>query len=682
MEHVRLAASKDAATLYLHGDIGWEVTPAAVAQALKGAVGKPLTVSVDSYGGDAFNGIAIHNMIARHDGPKTVIVESIAASAASVIAMAGDRIIMPSNTFMMIHNASGFAMGPAEVQRDVADLLDNISSAARRVYAARTGLSEEEVGAMMDAETWMTAEEAVAKGFATETAAPADIRLDARRLAAFAHVPAALAASPPGSPPAHPPETIMNAPAAPAPAPAPTLAAPAPAPINPLAGIATLSVLEDIAGRAKLGADWVLAQMKASATEQQARDAAIDAMAARASVPAMSGAIITRDARETRVELMTNAIMHRGNPAVKLEEGAREFRGMTMLDMARESLAAGGVKVRGKTAMEIAEMALSGGRYRMEGGEHTTSDLPNVFANVMNKTLRNAYEESPRTFQAWANPTTLPDFKQGRLIALSAAPSLMPMNEAGEVTYGQISDGAELWNLVRYGRGIGISYVSIVNDDLSAMTRLPAMFGSAAARLESDVVYAQLLANGNLADGGALFNATVITTTGGHDNLTSGGTSALTADAAGIKAVGALEEKINKQVAPGTSSPLNLRGGFLLMPPALGTIGRQLFSGAVINSQPNTQNVYMAQYQPIIEGRLQLGMTIGATAYTGSATAFYVVAAKGSIDTITYGYLEGQNGPVIQSTIDFDTDGMKLKVNHNFGAKAVDYRGLAKSAGA
>lgn len=679
MEHVRLAASKDGVTLYLHGDIGWDITPAAVAQALKGAAGKALTVSIDSYGGDAFNGIAIHNMIARHDGAKTVIVEGIAASAGSLIAMAGDRIIMPSNAFMMIHNASGFAMGPADVQRQTADLLDNISAAARGIYAARSGLPEEEVGAMMDAETWMTADVAVAKGFATETAAPADIRLDARRLAAFAQVPAALAAPPPGSPPAHTPENIMDPTINPAPAPA----LPKPAPTINLPGLAGLVMLEEIAGRAKLGSDWVIAQMKANATEQQARDAAIDAMAARVpTVPALGGAAILRDENETRRALMTNAIMHRSNPTVRLEDGAREFRGMSMLDMARESLAAGGVKVRGMTAMEIAEMALSGGRYRMEGGEHTTSDLPNVFANVMNKTLRSAYEESPRTFLAWANPTTLPDFKQARLIALSAAPSLMPMNEASEVTYGQISDGAELWNLVRYGRGIGISYVAIINDDLSALTRLPAMFGAAASRLESDVVYAQLLANAALADTGALFNATVITTAGGHDNLTSGGTSGLTANAAGITAVGALEEKINKQVAPGTNSPLNLRGAFLLCPPALSTVGRQLFSGAVVNAQPNTQNVYREQYQFITEGRLQLGMTIGTVVYTGSATAFYVVAGKGAIDTITYGYLEGQNGPVIQSTIDFDTDGMKMKVNHNFGAKAVDYRGMAKSAGA
>ena len=169
-------------------------TAQGVATALKAAGNKPLTISVHSYGGDAMAGVAIHNMLARHPAQKTVVVDGIAASAASLIAMAGDRIVMPSNAFLMIHNASGLSYGTAADARDVADILDNISAAYRRTYAAKTGLPEDEIGALMDAETWLTADEAVAKGFATEAAEPAEIRMDASRLLSMPNLPAALAA--------------------------------------------------------------------------------------------------------------------------------------------------------------------------------------------------------------------------------------------------------------------------------------------------------------------------------------------------------------------------------------------------------------------------------------------------------------------------------------------------------
>ena len=323
-------------------------------------------------------------------------------------------------------------------------------------------------------------------------------------------------------------------------------------------------------------------------------------------------------------------------------------------------------------------MALSGARFVM-AGDHSSSDFPNLLANTASKSLRAAYEEAPRTFVPWTQRNDLPDFKSFKPMVLNNAPNLLPIPENGAVEYGTIGEGAETWNLVRYGRALGIGFVAMVNDDMSAFTRLPANFAQAAARLESDIVYQQLLANGNLADGGALFNATAVTTSGGHSNLTSGGTSALSVDAAGIAAVGALEERIGRQVAPGTNSPMNLRGRYLLVPTALGTAARQLFGAGFIAATPGVVNPYATQYEVILEGRLQLGVTVGSTTNNGSATAYYLIA--GGIDTIHWGYLRGESGPTLQSTVDFDTDGMKLKVNHNFGAKAVEFRGMAKSAG-
>lgn len=694
---VPMKATGESASLILHGEVGYEITPAAVAAALKEAPGKKLTISINSYGGDAFAGFAIHNMLARHDGRKTVVVEGVAASAGSIIAMAGDDIIMPDNAFMMIHPAQGWAMGDADNARHLADLLDNITASARRIYATRTGLPEDEVGALMAADTWFTAEQAVAKGFATEVAAPADIRLDARRLSTLPNLPAALAALTRTAPPAQhkdspmPPDPATVEPPAIVPAiipPALAAAPPAPTPQQAVTLAASMDAIEAIAARARLGSDFILAQLKAGATADQARDAALDALAAAGPQLGNGRIIITRDEAETRRELMTEAIGHMANPGqVKLSDGARQYRGKNLVQLAELCLNAAGVRTVGLTPYEIAELALSPGArgYRM-AGEHSSSDFTNILANTASKALRGAYELAPKTFIPWTQRQDLPDFKSFTSVALSSFAALKPVSEGGGINYTALNDSGQAWALARYNGGVAITFVALVNDDLSAFSRLPVLAAEAAARLENDIVYKVLLANGTMTEtNGALFNATAHATAGGHANLYTGTSSDLTVDADGIAAVGTLEKYINNMRAPvaagpGLGSPMRLRGKHLLVPSTIATAARQLFSGELQASVPNVINVFRGQYDVIVEPSLNLGVTIGDTTTSGSDTAYYLIA--GGIDTVHWGYLRGENGPTISQMADFDTDGMKLKVVHHFGAAAVEWRGMAKSAGA
>lgn len=127
-----------------------------------------LTVRVNSGGGDAFQGIAIHNALKAHDGKITVNVDGIAASAASVIAMAGEEIVMRDGALMMIHNGSGITMGTAKDHQKTIEALERLDSQMSQIYAKRTGMKAETVKAMMDDETWMTGAEAEKKGFATK----------------------------------------------------------------------------------------------------------------------------------------------------------------------------------------------------------------------------------------------------------------------------------------------------------------------------------------------------------------------------------------------------------------------------------------------------------------------------------------------------------------------------------
>lgn len=159
--------------LYLYGTVGLMLffedgfTDSEVIEALSELDGD-VTVHLNSGGGAAFMGVAIHNALKAHEGRITIQVDGIAASAASIIAMAGDDIVMRDGSMLMIHNGSGLTLGTAEAHRKTATALGKLDKSMANIYAKRTGRESGEVKSMMDAETWMTAEEAVEEGFATE----------------------------------------------------------------------------------------------------------------------------------------------------------------------------------------------------------------------------------------------------------------------------------------------------------------------------------------------------------------------------------------------------------------------------------------------------------------------------------------------------------------------------------
>ena len=167
------------ADLFFYGDIvsdwwgAWNDTdqyPEAIREFLKGCEGKDLNIYINSAGGSVFAGIAIYNMLSRHKGFKTVHVDGMAASIASVIALAGDRVIVPSNAFLMIHKPWAECTGNADDCRKMADDLDAVEAGILNVYKAHLaeGATIEDIQRMVSEETWLNGEEA-AKYFAVET---------------------------------------------------------------------------------------------------------------------------------------------------------------------------------------------------------------------------------------------------------------------------------------------------------------------------------------------------------------------------------------------------------------------------------------------------------------------------------------------------------------------------------
>ena len=376
----------------------------------------------------------------------------------------------------------------------------------------------------------------------------------------------------------------------------------------------------------------------------KAREQIIEQWADNANEPeTRATARIIVDENDKRVESMENAMLHRYKPSkFKLHDGGKKFRGLTLMEMARDSLEAKGVDIRGMSKTEVAVRSLQ-----------STSDFPEILANVANKTLRDSYDEVPRTFTAWARQTTLPDFKETSRVALSQSPDLTKVIEGGEYKYGSFSENAEKYRLFTYGKILSITRETIINDDLNAFTRMPALMATAAARLESDLVYAILTGNPNMSDSKTLFHAD-------HNNVT---------DALfGVGGIGKLDELLMTQKGLGDKGVLGNQLEYLIVPAALKLEALKL-QGQINPTQASEVNPYVNAYQTIVEARLD----------ASSTSHYYGAAGANSIDTIEYAYLDGEAGPFIESREGFTRDGLELKIRHDFATKAIDFRGVAKS---
>lgn len=169
------AAEADGNTISIYDVIGQDwwtgegTTAKRIAAALRSIGKNPVTVNVNSPGGDMFEGLAIYNLLVEHPAEVTVRVMGLAASAASIIAMAGDKVEMGLGSMLMIHNSWGMVVGNQNDMRDAAATFAEFDAAMADIYSARTGMKAADVSAMMDAETFMRAETAIEKGFADAT---------------------------------------------------------------------------------------------------------------------------------------------------------------------------------------------------------------------------------------------------------------------------------------------------------------------------------------------------------------------------------------------------------------------------------------------------------------------------------------------------------------------------------
>ena len=355
---------------------------------------------------------------------------------------------------------------------------------------------------------------------------------------------------------------------------------------------------------------------------------------------------------------MMNALDHRCAPnTIKLEEAGREFRGMRLVDMARECVEMVGGSTRGLMPAEIAKAALGCDRQAMRSaGMHSTSDFPLLLGNTVNRTLRAAYEVAPQTWRPLGRQTTVPDFRAVTRAALGDIAALEQIKEHGEYQYGTLEEDGAPIKVAKFGKIIAITWEAIVNDDLGAFTRVPQALGNAAAQTESDVVWSLLLGNPNYTDGVAIFHAN-------HGNLAASGGAINTTTLAAARA------SMRKQKTKG--------GAFLNLAPEFLVVGPDKELEAY---QFTSSNYVPAKNSDINDSRNAALTVIVDARITGNQ--WYLYASPGVVDTFEYAYLEGEQGVFTETREGFEVDGMEIKARLVFGAGWIDYRAGYKNPGA
>lgn len=354
---------------------------------------------------------------------------------------------------------------------------------------------------------------------------------------------------------------------------------------------------------------------------------------------------------------MQNALLHRCDTTVKLEDAGREFRGMRLVDMAREFVEMAGGNARGMTPQELARAALGCDRQAVRAaGMHSTSDFPLLLGSTVNRTLRDAYANAPQTWRPLGRQTTVPDFRAVTRAALGDIAALEQVKEHGEYKYGTLSEDGAPIKVAKFGKIIAITWETIVNDDLGALTRIPAALGNAAAATESNVVWALLLGNPNFTDGVPFYDAS-------HGNVATGGGAINTTTLAAARA------SMRKQKSK-AGEFLNLAPEYLVVGPDKELEAFQFTSSNYVPAKnADINDVRNASLTVIVDARI-----------TGNQ--WYLFAAPGSIDTFEYAYLEGEQGVFTETREGFEVDGMEIKARLVFGAGWIDYRGAYKNPGA
>lgn len=340
---------------------------------------------------------------------------------------------------------------------------------------------------------------------------------------------------------------------------------------------------------------------------------------------------------------------------VAMTDHARQFADLSILEMGVDL-----VRARGERVSRMAPAAMYD--FVMQRNTHTTSDFPLLLANTGNKVLLVGYQLAAPTFAQVFARKRFRDFKPTSFLRSGDFPVLLEVGETGEYKLGTMSESEQKLLLGTFGRILGLSRRTIINDDLGAFADLPMKAGQRVRAWENGTAWAQLALNsGNgptITEGGA--SATVFHAD--HGNLAGAGT-AIT-----VAAVGSGRAAMRKQKSL-DGMKLNLAPRFLVTSPDKETEAEQFVATNLLANKTTDVNPFAGRLTPLADAEL-----------TGNA--WYLFCDPSMCECFVYGYLEGAEAPRLTTREGFTTDGVELKLSHDFVAGAIDYRGSYKNPGA
>lgn len=607
---------------------------------------RQINLHIHSPGGNVLEGLAMYNLLKNHPAQKIVTIDGIACSMASVIAMTGDRVLMPENAMMMIHKPQGIAGGDANDIRGYADLLDKLEKTLIPAYAAKTGKSEEELSAMLEAETWMNGKECVEHGFADELLAPvkAMAKLESKRIEVM-----------------NMPENIKNMIIAPQGnvGKQPENVSEEQKRLSGISNIFSLSgdryaalkmqCLEDASCTVEMAKEKLMIEMAKGITPTNQLNGPQNSPAFHAGMFTSNGNITGDAIRQGLYSRMGFEKAESGNP----------YAMMTLFDMAKASLVDRGIGIsRLGTRSQIVNLAFT----------HSSSDFAEILGGGAELSALKGWQNSGETFQAWTKKGHLSNFREAKRVGLNGFSGLEKVPEGAEYKYITTGDSGVPIALATYGNIFTVTRQAIINDDLQQLTTIPWAMGRAAARTVGNLVYLALTGNGNFTDGKPLFHAD-------HHNLITGNMNA-----------GGLDEarKTMRLQEDANGDAINIAPAFIIVPAVLESaarrsllssstlaeVGKNSDGSAIINQNPGIINVVKDMGEIIVEPRLD----------KVSKEEWYVAAAQGT-DTIEVAYLDGVDTPYLESQEGFTVDGIAWKVRIDAGVAALDYRGMVKAVG-
>ncbi len=353
-----------------------------------------------------------------------------------------------------------------------------------------------------------------------------------------------------------------------------------------------------------------------------------------------------------RAAALDGMLLRSGVQIAKPAAGAVQFRGRSLLHVARRSLELIGIDTRDMGRNMLASRALASG---------SSSDFPLLMSQLAGKRLQAAYVEFPATWKPFVAVTDAVDFKDIHSLKLSGSPDLEEMDENGEYKTAHLSEAKEKYKVITKGKKIPLTRNMIVNDDLRAFARIPLMFAASARRGEADAVYTLLTSNPVMSDSKALFHA-------GHNNL-----EAILKGPVTTARLTAARTAMRKQKGM-KGELIDVTPAFLVVPVALETDADIILRSSALpddNKSSGVHNPWAGKLTPVADPRLDVVSAVG----------WYLLAHPNQAPVIEVAYLEGEEQPYIDEQIDFNSDALVIKVRHDFGAGLIGHEGAFKNPG-